>query len=186
MDQLITELKKKLSGTEEYIRSELMQIRTGKSSPSLVENIVVTTYGGTTKLRIMELATITVAGPSRLMISPFDGSTVQDIEKAIHASPLHLTPRVDGKTIHIDIPALSEEQRKDFLKIVSSKIEEGKVRVRGARDDARRQIKTAFESKEITEDDKFREEKEVDKVCQDSNTNLDEMKSKKEKEIMEV
>ncbi len=186
MDSLLNELKQKIASAHDYIRSELNAIRTGKASPSFVENVSVLTYGGSTKLRILELATVTVSGPSRLVISPYDVSTVQDIEKAIHASPLHLTPRVEGKAIHIDIPPLSEEQRRDFLKVISAKVEEGKVRIRGARDDVRRQVKTAFEAKEITEDDKFRQEKEIDKITQEATLQLDEMKSKKEKEIMEV
>jgi ribosome recycling factor len=186
MDNLVNELKQKLTAAQDHTRGELTSIRTGKASPALVENIVVNTYGGTTKLRIQELAGVSVTGPNRLTINPYDVSTVQDIEKAIHTSPLHLTPRVDGKTIHIEIPPLSEEQRKDFVKLVSAKIEEGKIRIRGARDEARRHVKLLLESKEITEDDKFRIEKDVDKATHEATELLEEMKAKKEKEIMEV
>lgn len=184
--QITQELASRLDRVEAFSREELMGIRTGKASPALVENIIVSVYDNTTKLSILELATVATAGPSHLTISPFDPATVQDIEKAILSSPLHLTPRVEGKLIHITVPALSEEQRREFMKLISAKIEEGRVKIRGARDDMRKKVKATFETKEITEDDKFRIEKKLDEVSQEYTKKLDELKEKKEKEIMEV
>lgn len=184
--QELNEFKLRLTKLIEYVRSDLQGIRTGKTSPGLVENLIVEAYGGSTKLSLKELSTITTEGPSVLLISPFDPSTIQDIEKAILTSPLHLQPQVDGKNIRIRIPALNEEQRKQMVKVVYQKIEEGKEKTRAQRDDIRRRIKTAAESKELSEDERFRIEKDIDKLVQDSNSQIEVIREKKEKEIMEV
>lgn len=180
------ELKEKLNKNLEYTKQELQSIRTGKASPSLVENIIVETYGGSAKLRLAELSTITTEGPSGLLISPFDVSTIKDIEKAILTSPLNLSPRLEGKDFHIKLPALTEDQRKQFIKIISQKAEENKVKIRSARDDARKELKTSFENKSISEDQKFRIEKEIDKIIQNFNDQIENLKSRKEKELMEI
>lgn len=180
------EINQKIAKLIEYLRSEISNIRTGKASPALVENIIVETYGGSAKLKVSELATISNDGPQGILISPFDSSTVKDIEKAIFASPLNLNPRVDGKNIYIKLPPLNEEQRKSFTKLIYAKVEEGKVKLRGLRDEARKKTKTETETKNITEDQKFRIEKEIDKVIQNTNTQLEEIRDKKEKELMEL
>lgn len=186
MDTAHNELKERLVKIIDFTREELMGIRTGKASPALVENIMVDAYGGTTKLRILELASVSVSGPSQLLISPFDPATVQEIERAIHASPLHLTPRVEGKLIRIDIPPLSAEQRHDFQRLIAQTAEKGREQMRTARDDARRGVKGSFEAKTISEDEKFRLEREIDKITQEHTAIIDEMKEKKEVEVMEV
>ena len=179
------DFKPKLQRAIAQIRDELMGIRTGKASPVLVENLIIDAYQGTTKLKLQELATVTTNGPTQLVIAPFDPTTIQDIEKAILTSPLHLTPRVDGKTIYIQVPALSEEQRKDFIRLVSTIVEKGREMMRLHRDDFRRRIKTAYENKTLSEDEKYNQEKELDKTAQDYISQLDEIKTRKEKEIME-
>lgn len=183
---LISEFKRKLDSVVMRLKEDISSIKTGKASPALVESMIVATYGGTAKMKLQELATIMTEGASGLMISPYDVSTIQDIEKAVLTSPLNLTPRVDGKTIHIKIAPLSEEQRKLMLKTVSSKIEEGKVAIRHDRDETRKKVKMALENKEISEDVRFRVEKEIDKVTQEFTIMLDDIKSRKEKEMMEV
>lgn len=180
------EFKQNLEKTVESLKIEIAGVRCGRASPSLVENLIVETYSNEAKLKLLELSTITTEGPSGLLISPFDPATVKDIEKAILSSPLNLTPRVDGKNIHIAIPPLSEEQRRQLLKIISQKIEAAREQVRTIRDEARKKIKMAFENKEISEDQKFRTEKEIDKITQDANQQIEQMREKKEKEVMEI
>src|SRR3990167_2396797 len=121
----ISEFKSKLENEIEKTRNELVVMKSGRANPAMVEGLMVEAYGGSTKLKLMEMATIMTEGASGLLISPFDPSAVSDLEKAILTSPLHLTPRVDGKNIHIKIPPLSEEQRRELLRTVSQKIEEG-------------------------------------------------------------
>ncbi len=185
MDPLI-EFKQQSKKVIEALKDDLKSIRTGRATPSLVENLIVETYGGQTKLRLLELATIVTDGPSALSISPFDPSVLSDIEKAILKSPLGISPAVQGNKITIHIPALSEEQRDRFIKVANQKVEERKGIIRNLRDNARKTIKTAFEKKEITEDDRFRQEKEIDLASQKFMEELEAHKKRKEEEIREV
>lgn len=186
MDSIIPELKTQANKAIEYVRQELRQIRTGQASPSLVEDLEVSAYGGQAQMKLKELATIGTDGPTTIVIDPFDASVVQDIEKAIHTSPLNLSPSVDGKIIRISTPPLTEEQREKFVKLAGQKIEEAKVQVRRARDDARKSVKMLFEGKEITEDDKYRIEKDIDAETKTLTEILDDVKEKKTNEIMTV
>lgn len=185
MDPL-TEFKQQALKTIEVLKEELKSIRTGRATPSLVENMFVEAYGGQSKLRLLELATITTEGPSALLIIPFDPSVLSDIEKSILKSPLGISPMIQGNRIILKIPQLSEEQREKFIKLVGQKIEERKGIIRNLRDNARRSIKTAFEKKEITEDDKFRQEKEIDLISQKHMEEIESHQEHKEMEIREV
>lgn len=183
---LRTDFKKKDTAIIEYVKNEIVHIRSGKASPSLVEKIIINAYEGTTKLPLSQLATINIDGPSGLVINPFDYNAIKEIEKALLTSPLHLNPRVEDKTIRLHLPPLSEEQRKQLLKVVSQKIEEGKMKLRIARDEIRKKVKEAFEKKECVEDQKFRFEKEVDTITRQFIVQCDEMEKKKAHEIMGV
>lgn len=186
MDSFLSNFRQQAEKVVANLKEDLKSIRTGRATPALVENITVETYGGQTKLRMMELATITTEGSSVIIVAPFDPSTTRDVEKAILSSPLGLSPQTQGTHIRINIPPLSQEQREKFAKIVSQKTEEKKHAVRNLRDDGRREIKQKFEAKEWTEDDKFRFEKELDKITQTYMEFLHEIREKKEQEIMEV
>lgn len=185
-DTIVNDFKQKLTRETEKTREALLTLKTGKASPAMVEGLLVMAYDTTTSYKLMELATITTNSPSQLLISPFDPSTIGPIEKAILASPLHLTPRVDSHKIYISVPPLTEEQRIALLKTVSAKIEEGKVAARNHRDDIRKKVRAALDDKSITEDAKFRLEKEIDKITQDTMMIFDEMKGKKEKEMLTI
>lgn len=178
--------KSQLESTIASLKEDLKSIRTSHANPSIVEQLVVETYGGSTKLKMMELATITTEGPAALVIMPFDPSTTGDVEKAILKSPLGLSPQVQGSRIIIRIPPLSQEQREKYVKLVAQKVEDKKNIVRNHRDDIRKKIKTSFDNKEITEDDRYRTEKEIDTLTQKANTQLLEIREAKEKEIREV
>lgn len=183
---VLSDLRNKQQKTLEYITDEIVHIRGGSVSPALVESLMISVYEGSAHLKLRELASIFTEGHSNLLITPFDSAVIQDIEKALLTFPLNLQPRVEDKTIRLQFPPLSEEQRRHLLKVVSQKIEEGKVHFRAARDEARRKIKTAFEEKEISQDLRFRIEKEIDKSIHGYTEKLDEMEAKKKKEIMEV
>lgn len=185
MDPL-TEFKQQSLKVIENLKEDLKSIRTGRATPSLVENMMVEAYGGQSKLRMLELATITTDGPSALSIAPFDPSVLTDIEKSILKSPLGISPVVQGNKITLHIPALSQEQREKFIKLVGQKVEERKGIVRNLRDNARKSIKISFEKKEITEDDKFRQEKEIDIASQKYVEEIELHREHKETEIREV
>jgi ribosome recycling factor len=186
MDSYTTELQTRLDGLLAGLREELLAIRTGKPSPALIENLNVKTYGGQTELKLKECASIVTEGPNGLHISPFDPSTTQDIEKAILSSPLGLTPRVDGKDIHLTVPALSEEQRLKMTRLISTLVEEFKQKMRVYRDEARKKVKTAFENKDIAEDEKYRWEKAIDDTASSHSLKIDELKVKKTSEITHI
>lgn len=179
------DFKKKGNAAIEYIKGEIVNMRSGKASASLVENIIVHTYERTATLKLEELTTIHTNGPSEILLTPFDYATIKDIEKALLISPLHLNPQVEGKTIRLKLPPLSEEQRKQLLKVAAQKIEEGKVRVRMARDAIRKKVKEAFEKKECVKDQKFRLEKEIDTMTQQLIKAFEQMEDKKTREIMD-
>ncbi len=170
----------------DFLKNDLKTIRTGRANPSLVENLIVETYGGSTKLKLMELSTITTNGATELLIIPFDSSIINDIEKTILKSPLNLTPIIQGQKIIIKIPPLSTEQREKFIKLVGVKVEEKKNQIRNLRDQIRKSIKINFEKKEITEDLKFKLEKEIDNITTQLMNQIEEIKTKKENEIRQI
>lgn len=186
MNFFIDEFNKGSEKTITSLKETLKSIRTGRANPSLVENLIIETYGGQTKLKLLELASIVTEGPTVLVITPFDPSILPDIEKGILKSPLGINPAVQGNKIIIRIPPLSTEQRQKMVKIVNQEVETKKMSIRNLRDDIRKQIKIKFESKELTEDDKFRLEKEIDNLTQKRSEEIKIIKEKKEQEILEV
>lgn len=183
---LVNEYKNAVEKAISHLKEDLKSIRTGRATPAILENLQIEAYGGTTKMSLSSLATISTHGPSVLQVVPFDQSIIQEIEKAILTSPLGLSPKVQSNMIIATVPPLSEEQREKFVKIVGQKIEEKKNIVRGARDDVRRKIKNKQENKEITEDERFRLEKEVENATSDLIEEIQNIKDKKEEEIRQV
>src|SRR3989344_2154135 len=186
MDDILDKFKTQTDTSVQILEEELKGIRTGRANSGMVENMIVQTYGGSTSLKLRELATITTEGPVTLAISPFDPATVKDIEKAILTSPIGINPQTEGVKIYLRIPPMSEEQRKKYVKLVSQLIEDTKNTIRHERDEARKVIKRLFDEKSVSEDEKFRTEKEIDSLTTTSSPRLHELKEKKEKEIMEV
>lgn len=170
----------------ELLKEELKTIRTNRISSSLVENLIVETYNNTTKLKLLELATIVNEGPQVLSLTPFDPSTISDIEKAILKSPLGISPQVQGNRIILRFPPLSQEQREKLIKLVNQIAEAKKQNLRGLRDQFRKNIKQAFESKQITEDVRFSLEKRIDEEIKKFNEEIQNILDKKKKEILEI
>lgn len=186
MNESITSFKDSAQKSVFHLKEDLKSIRTGRANPSLIENLIVEAYGGQTKMKVLELASIVADGPTALSVTPFDPSVIGDIERAILKSPLGISPAVQGNRILVKIPPLSQEQREKFIKLCNLKVEEKKNAVRNFRDEARKHIKMKFESKEITEDEKFRFEKELDSASQKIMEEIQNIKESKEKEIREV
>lgn len=185
MENFTLEFTQLINKTIESLKEEIKSVRTGRATPALVENLIIETYGGQTKLRLTELSTITTEGSNGLIIVPFDSSIIQDIEKSILKSSLGYTPQVQGTRIIVKIPFLSQEQREKLIKLINEQAEEKKNIIRSHRDNIRKKIKSAFEKKEITEDDKFRIEKEIDNISQNKIQDVQKIKEVKEKEIRE-
>src|SRR4030095_1966672 len=184
LDDILLEAEEKMMKTEEVVQHEFTGVRTGKASPSLVENLMVEVYGS--NMRIRELAGITTPEPRMLMIQPWDVSTVHPIEKAIQKANLGLNPAVQGKFIRIVLPELSEERRHEFVKIVRKMTEDGRVAIRHVRRDALEHVKKEAKNGGISEEDVEHAEKEVQKLTDQYIAKIDAHLQHKEKEIMHV
>jgi len=180
------QFKKNVNLIIEKLKENLKSIRTGIVTPALVENILVETYNGQTKLKLLELAAITNSSPQTLLINPFDLSTIKDIEKALISSNFGASVVIQNNQIFIKFPPLSSEQREKLAKIVNQIVEETRQKIRSLRDDVRKSIKIAFEKKEISEDEKFRREKEIDLETQKINKIIKKIKQKKINEIINI
>jgi ribosome recycling factor len=173
-----------MRGAIQVLHDDLATIRTGRASPALVERLPIEYYGTPTPL--MQLATISVPEPRSLMIKPFDPSTIKIIEKAILTSELGLNPNNDGKVIHLNLPPLTEERRRDLAKHVHHRLEESRVAIRNIRRDAHNDMRDFEKEKLISEDELERGEEDLQKLTDRFVEEVAEMGKKKEFEIMEV
>ncbi len=167
----------------EHTRMELTKIRTGRANPELVETLVIDYYG--TKTPLNQLSNINVPEPRLITVQPFDKTVMADIERAIMKSNLGLTPNNNGEVILIPIPPLSEERRKDLIKVVHQLVEDGRVSVRNVRKDANHHIKMVQDEGHISEDEIKRAEQDTQDLTDKHITHLNEMMEHKEKELME-
>ena len=173
-------MTKSVDATHEHFNS----VRTGRATPALLDRITIDYYGTPTPLK--NLATINTPEPRLLTIQPFDPSSIKQIEKTIQESDLGLTPSNDGKLIRLPIPALTEERRKEYVKVVRSMAEEGRVAVRNVRRDVMRHLEDLVKNGDVGDDEERRAETQVQKLTDDNVKTLDELLKHKEAEIMEV
>ncbi len=181
---LLKDAETRMSGAIQSLSDDLAGIRTGRASPSLVERLSVEYYGAPTPL--MQLASISVPEPRSLMIKPFDATSIKDIEKAIRASDLGLNPNSDGKVIHLNLPPLNEERRRELVKQMSHRLEEARIAIRNIRRDLHNDIRDYEKEKLITEDDLKRGEDDLQKLTDKFIEDVAKHGQTKEKEIMEV
>jgi ribosome recycling factor len=184
LQDILDDMELRMMKSLEVIQDEFSHIRTGKASPSLVENLQVEAYGG--HMRLRELASITTPEPRLIVIQPWDAQNAPAVEKAIQKSGLGLNPHVDGKIIRLPIPELSEERRKELDKIVKKMAEDGRVAVRHIRRDAMEAAKKAKKAGEIGEDDEKKIEHEIQAKTDEYIGQIDAELAKKEKEILTV
>ncbi|MGI6740970.1 MAG: ribosome recycling factor [Brevefilum sp.] len=168
----------------DMLEEDLSTIRTGRASPGLVERMPIEYYGAQTPL--IQLASISVPEPRQLLIRPFDPASLKDIERAILASDLGLTPNNDGKTIRLTIPKLTEERRHELVRVVRNRMEDARVKVRNVRRDLIKDLRDFEKEGLISEDEQERGEKELQDLTDKFNAKVDEIGSRKEAEILEV
>jgi len=181
---ILKEAEGRMKGAIQSLESDLAVIRTGRATPALVEKLSVDYYDSPTPL--MQLASISIPEPRSILIKPFDPSTVKTIEKAILASDLGLTPNNDGKSIRLNLPPLTEERRRDLVKVVHGRLEEARVAVRNVRRDAQNDMRDFEKEKMISEDELKRGEDDLQKLTDRYVDEINERGVEKEKEIMEV
>ena len=179
--ELIDNLKPELEKTLEFLKREFMKIKTSRATPAMVEDIEVQVYDQ--KLPIKQLGNIGVPQPRVITVHPWDTSILPDIEKAIRNNS-SLSPVVDGEIIRINIPALSEEQRKEYVKILNDKTEEARVSIRLHREEVWKNIQEMEKKGEVREDDKFRAKDELQELIDDYNKKIEETGERKKKEIL--
>jgi len=182
--EVLATAKEKMTKAEESLRRELGQIRAGRANASLLDRIQVEYYGAPTP--VVQLANITVPEARLLVIQPYDKTSIGDIEKAILKADLGLNPSNDGTVIRIAFPALTEERRRDLVKVVKKYAEEAKVAVRNVRRDGNDDLKKLEKAGEITEDDLRGYTEDIQKETDKYIAKVDEIAKNKEKEIMEV
>ncbi len=180
---ILKDARKRMQGALDVLDGELKGIRTGRATPSLVENLEVEYYGVPTPL--IQLATISVPDPRSLLIKPFDRSLLKAIEKAILASDLGLTPNNDGQNIRLNLPPLTGERRKELVRLAHQRAEAAKVAIRNVRRDAIKDLKEAESEKMISEDERKRGENDLQKITDEFTGKVDDMLKEKEQEIMD-
>ncbi|MEY8700468.1 ribosome recycling factor [Streptococcus ferus] len=181
---IINKAKERFEQSHQALAREFASIRAGRANASLLDRIEVEYYGAPTPLN--QLASITVPEARVLLISPFDKSSIKEIERAINESDLGINPANDGSVIRLVIPALTEETRKDLAKEVKKVGENAKIAIRNIRRDAMNEAKKAEKDKEIAEDELKSLEKDIQKITDDAVKHIDEMTGNKEKELLEV
>ena len=174
----------KMEKAVEHVQGQFTTIRTGRATPSIVEKLAVEYYGATVPLQ--QIAGFQVPEARMLVVKPHDRSAIAAIEKALMASDIGVTPSNDGQVIRLAFPALTEERRKDYVKVVKNIAEEGRVTIRGIRRDARKAMETAEKDGDISKDDLERAEKDLDKMTQEHVDHIDKAAARKEQEVMEV
>ena len=184
VEETLQDLKANIAKAHDALKRELAKLRTGRAHPSLLESIRVEAYGSATPLS--QMATINVPEERMLTIKPWDKSQIKVIEKALVQSPLGLTPMNDGDMIRVPLPPLSEERRKEFVKLAKRAGEDSKVVIRKARHDAKELIDSFVKDKEIGEDDGTRAQKEIEDLIQKGVGEVDQIVSRKERDILEV
>lgn len=182
-DEILLDAEERMEKAVVYFHQELVGIRTGRASPGLVESVRVDYYGSQTPLK--QMANIAAPEPQLIVIRPFDTSALKEIEKAIQASGLGLTPNSDGKVIRLNIPSLSGEQRKKLVARVKDLAEETRVAIRNIRRDANKHADTAEKAKEMTEDERDALKEEIQELTRQYEDKANTMADKKSAEILE-
>lgn len=180
----IKQMRAQMDAAVEAMRREFSSVRTGKASPALLDTVRVDAYGS--KMPLNQVATVNTPEPRMIIVQPWDKSLIGEIERGIQTADLGLNPSNDGNLIRVPIPPLSEERRKDMVRLLHKMAEEGRISVRHARQEANKEIKRLEHDHEISEDEAHRQLGEVQEVTDSYIARIDDMMTRKEAEVMEV
>lgn len=186
IDIILSQTKNNMRKAIEVTRTDLSSIRSGRATSSLVENIVITAYDGTQKLRVMEMATISVPDAKSIVITPYDPTTREDLIRGIQSGSSNLSPVSDGDVIRITIPPMSQEQREEYIKLAHTKLEGGRIMVRQVRQEAMKDLKQELDEKSISEDQEKIGEKKVQELTDEMIGEIDSIGERKESELLQV
>jgi ribosome recycling factor len=186
IDPILNKTRDHMRKALEVTRTDLSSIRSGRATPALVENIVISAYGGSQKLRLLEMATISIQDNKTILIVPYDPSQVSEIEKSIQEANVGLNPVAEGDSLRIAIPSLSEERRLEYIKLAKTKLEGGRIMVRQVRQESMKDLKRAEEAGTISEDEEHMGEKRIQELTDEMIAELDALGEKKEQELMQI
>jgi len=184
MHYILSEKKSLFEKAVDHTQKELSGIRTGRASTALVEGLKISVYGAPQDLK--NVAAIAVPDSQTIQIEPWDESNVKEIEKAIMDSDINLVPNTAGKIIRLSIPPLTEDTRKDLVKVIGKKVEEGKISIRNIREDIRKEIEKLESDNEISEDERYQLQDELDTLVKEVNSKIDELGKEKEAQVLKV
>ena len=184
VEEILSDTDSRMQKSTEALKRDLNTIRTGRASPSLVENLIVDYYGVPTPLN--QLASVSVPEARVLMIQPWDKQALKDVEKSILKSDLGLTPNNDGNAVRINIPLLTEERRRDLVKMVRRKVEEAHVAVRNVRRDSLERFREMEKAKDVSQDEGKRAQDQLQKLTDAYISQTDTQRQEKESEVLEV
>ena len=179
-------VRQKMQQVIDLVSSDIGSIRTGRATPALIEDLVVNVYGGTQRLKINELATVSIPEPQIIILEPWDKSIIGEIRQGILAANVGMTPVIDGEIIRINFPPLTTEDRQKFIKLLSIKLESGKVMIRQIRGEAMREIRSMFEEKELSEDEKFDQEKKLQGITDEFVNRIEEIGKRKKEDLQQI
>ena len=181
---IIRNLRPKMDEVTGKLSENFRSLRTGKANSALVENIAVSYYG--TKAPLKQMANISTPDASLIVIQPWDANSLGDIELAIRNSEIGINPTSDGRVIRLALPPMTAERREELIKMLHKTAEECRVALRGLREDAWKEVKNLESAKQITEDDRYRAEKELNNLIEEFNKNINELIENKEKEVRTI
>ena len=179
-------VRSKMQQVIELVLSDVSSVRTGRVTPSIVENIEVFVYGGQQKFKINELATNSASDAQTLLIDPWDKSIIGEIKQGIMGANVGLNPSVDGEVLRLSFPPMTTEDRQKFVKLLHTKIENGKVMIRQIRGDSMKDIKEGFEKKTLSEDEKFGYEKKLQEITDEFVEKIAQIGKNKEEELLQI
>jgi len=185
MEEILTQAKEQMEEAVELLASDLKTVKTGRAKPSLIEDLTVKAYNDQS-MTLKELASISASDPHCLVVSPWDKNILKDIEKAIAVSELQLSPVIDGDLIRVKIPPLTEETRRDLVKLVNQKIESGRQLIRQVRNESKKEIEDLEGQSGVSEDDLHRWLEELQQLVDQYSQKLEDLGQQKEKELMAV
>lgn len=184
IDDILDDAREKMSAAVEHTRSQFAKIRTGRANPQLIENLPIEYYG--TKVPLQQLAGISVPEARLLVINPYDQSALKEIERAIQTADIGVQPSNDGQVIRIVFPELTEERRKEYVKLARERAEEGRVSIRNIRRQAKGSFGDMQSSGEISEDDAHRADRSLQRLTDQQTGEIDQLLASKEQELLEV
>lgn len=186
IDQVLKQTQEKMHKSVDVTVGDLATIRSGRASTAIVENISISAYDGTQKLKLMEMATLSTPDTKTILVTPYDISQIPAISKGILESNTGLTPSAEGDVVRISIPQLSQERRQEYIKLARTKVEAGKVMIRQVRHEAIKDLKQALDDNQISEDEEKIGEKKIQELTDHHVAELDQIMDRKESELSQI